>query len=334
MVHTERVGVHPLDAVIVCGMGPVELLPSKSPDIHPVPSNIFNVFNAVAAKIMVAKGWANEAILSGFRSRKEKRTGIPDALAEAEVHFSEGAILERVYRSAHPSKGIHDVLEGELRTARETVQHALSVADTKQTIEDAATTTFRNILEGLNLMEHKNPDGYFSGTFAVISPRFHGPRIKEMLRCFGLTKGRFLAAEDVVGAVGYQSGTRGFGAKYDTFVRAAFPSQPAGLQNLYDNPSYVTKELASIQSPRRFYEVAHAVARYYQQRRQPIPLPDCFTSLPDAFDPAFDYDAIKPLFAAVPFSKHPYIGDGVRGEVLYRKRADRLSVQTQKYLVS
>lgn len=334
MVHTERENVHPFGAVFVCGMGPVELLSSRTPDLHPVPANVFNVFNAVAAKIMVAKRWAKEAILSGYKSRKEPRTGISVNLAQAETSFSEGAILERVYRSAHPSKGIHDIPEAELGAARQMVQHALFRADIKQTVEDSAPTTFRNILEGLNVMENKNPDHYFSGTFAVISPRFHGPRIKEMLRCFGLKKGRFLAAEDVIGSVGYQGGQRGFGAKYDAFVNAAFPSQPAGLQNLYDNPSYVTKELASIQSPRRFHEVANAVARYYTHRRQPIPLPECFARLPAQFDAAFDYEAIKSLFAAVPFTKHPYIGDGERADATYRKRAQRLSVQTQKYLVS
>ena len=334
MIHTEREHAQPLGAVIVCGMGPVELLPSRTPDVHPVPANVFNVFNAAAAKIMVAKGWANEAILSGFHSRKEVRADIPSALAQIERATSEAAILESVYRASHPSRGIHEVRGDSLHEARKTLQESIRRADEHGTQEPEAPTTFRNIIEGLNMMGKRNKDGYFSGKFGVISPRFHGPRIQEMLKCFGLKNGRFLAAEDVLGAVGYHGGRKGFGSKYDHLNHAAYPSQPAGLQNLYDNPSYVTRELASIQSPQQFHEVAVAVRRYYQHRRQPISVPECFTRLPDKYDQAFDYEAIKPLFAAVPFTKHPYVGDGGRADVTYRKRAQRLSAQTQKYLVS
>ena len=69
-----------------------------------------------------------------------------------------------------------------------------------------------------------------------------------MCKAFGLVNGRFISAEGVLGAAGYRRGS-GFGPTYDSFNKGAYPGQPAGLQNLQDNPAYVTRDVAGLRRP-------------------------------------------------------------------------------------
>ncbi len=227
-VSTPEVASPRFDAVIACGMGPMELKPSHSPRENPVPANVFNFFNAVAAKIAVAKGWTGEGILSGYRSRQSPRDGArPDVQLE-ELARSEGGLLAHIYDHTRPKN-----------TDRAAVLQAVE----QKTIEENARTTFGNIFEGLNFLDTKAANGHFEGTFGVVSSEFHGPRIAEMLKAFGLANGRFVAAEGVLRAAGYTGGKRGWGPQYEAYNDGAYPGQPAGLQNLQDNPSYVTRDL-------------------------------------------------------------------------------------------
>ncbi len=305
------------DAVIACGMGPMELKASRVPSRNPVPANVFNFFNAVATKILVSRGWAKEGILSGMYSRKIVREGIRPDVALEELARSEGSVLAHIYDQTRPKN-----------TGKEAVDMAVPL----KIIEDKARTTFGNIFEGLNLLDAKDPQGHFEGNFGVVSPEFHGPRIEEMLKSFGLTNGRFVAAEGVLSAAGYTGGVRGFGPTYDAYNNGAYPGQPAGLQNLEDNPSYVTRDLAVISSPRRFHEVANALRAYYTNRPEPVPLPECFHKLPQVYDLGFDYAGLKTDFAAIPFTKHGVMGDSAAAVETYKKRARGLTNQIHQFI--
>lgn len=313
---TETVQPH-FEAVIACGMGPMELKPSRDPSRNPVPANVFNFFNAVAAKILVSKGWAKEGILSGYRSRQTSREGIRQDVAIEELARSEGGILAHIYDQTRP---------------KNTQRRAVLQAADFMIIEEKAQTTFGNIFEGLNLLDQKHPKGYFDGSFGVESIEFHGPRIAEILTAFGLTNGRFIAAEGVLRAAGYTGGERGWGPTYDLYTRGAYPEQPAGLQNMQDNPSYVTRDLAVITSPRRFHEIAAALRSYYTDRPGPVTIPDCYRQLPQRFDAGFDYEGLKKKFAAVPFTKHAYIGSSAAALDAYQASARGLTEQTQHAL--
>ncbi len=295
------------DAVIACGMGPMELKPSRDPKRNPVPTNVFNFFNAVATKILVSKGWAGEGILSGY----------PSSQALKDLEQSEGSVLAHIFDQTRPKN-----------TMFEAVDQAVKL----KTIEDKARTTFGNILEGLNLLDTKDSTRHFDGSFGVVSSEFHGPRIAEMFKAFRLTNGRFISAEGVLGAAGYTGGVRGFGPTYDMYNNGAYPGQPAGLQNLVDNPSYVTRDLAVITSPRRFHEVANALRDYYTNRPDPVALPECFGELPGAFDPGFDYKGLKQKFAAIPFAKHGYAGDSTVSVESYKANARLLTGEIQQLL--
>lgn len=295
------------DAVIACGMGPMELKRSHDPNRNPVPTNVFNFFNAVATKILVSRGWAKEGILSGY----------PSSQALRDLAQSEGGVLAHIYDRTRPKR---------------TLKEAVDMAVPLKTIEDKAKTTFGNILEGVNLLDAKNARGYFDGTLGVVSCEFHGPRIAEMLKAFGLRGGRFISAEGTLRAAGYTGGVCGFGSTYETYNTGAYPGQPAGLQNLKDNPPYVTRDLAVIVSPRRFHEVATALKSYYADRPQPVALPEYFRQLPPTFDPMFDYEGLKQEFAAVPFTKHPFQGDNTAAGETYKAHARDLTSQTTDVL--
>lgn len=309
---------HPhFDAVIACGMGPVELKASRDPKRNPVPTNVFNFFNAVATKILVSKGWAAEGIVSGTKSRGAAREGVRPDVALEELARSEGSILEHIYRGTRPKQTMKDAVDAAVKLV---------------TIEDQATTTFGNILEGLNLLDEKAPNGHFDGSFGVVSSEFHGPRIAEMLNAFGLSNGRFVSAEGVLAAAGYSGGTRGFGPAYDNFNKGAYPGQPAGIQNLQDNPSYVTRDLGVIRSARRFHTLANALRDYYANRSMPVALPECFTKLPKEYDPGFDYAALKKEFAAISFTKHGFVGESRAAVDTYTHHARALTEETTHIL--
>lgn len=307
------------EAVIACGMGPMELKPSRDPKRNPVPTNVFNFFNAVAAKILVTKGWASEGILSGYKSRQTAREGIREDVALEELVRSEGGVLAHIYDQTRPKK---------------VAKEAVDQAETFMTIDEKAKTTFGNILEGLNLLDAKDSKGHFDGSFGVVSPEFHGPRIAEMFKAFGLTNGRFISAEGVLGAAGYTGGIRGFGPTYDMYNNGAYPGQPVGLQNLQDNPSYVTRDLAVIKSSKRFHEVASALRDYYTNRPEPVVLPECFQAIPTAFNSAFDYEGLKQKFAAIPFAKHGYMGDSTVAVESYKANARGLTNEVQQLLLT
>ena len=99
---TPEVAHRHFDAVIACGMGPVELKTTRDPNRNPVPANVFNFFNAVATKILVSRGWAGEGILSGTQSRKTAREGVRPDVALEELAQSEGSILEHIFRQTRP----------------------------------------------------------------------------------------------------------------------------------------------------------------------------------------------------------------------------------------
>lgn len=318
-IPTPEVAHRHFDAVIACGMGPVELKTSRDPNRNPVPANVFNFFNAVATKILVSKGWAGEGILSGTQSRKTAREGVRPDIALEELARSEGSILEHIFRQTRPKNTLKDAVGAAVKLA---------------TIEDRAKTTFGNILEGLNLLDAKDSKGHFDGSFGVVSSEFHGPRIAEMCKAFGLGNGRFISAEGVLGAAGYTGGARGFGPTYDSFNKGAYPSQPAGIQNLQDNPAYVTRDVAVITSSRRFHEVASALRDYYTNRPEPVAIPECFAQLPQSFDPAFDYETLKQEFATIPFTKHGVVGDAVQAVETYKANAQRFTKEVQQLLTS
>ena len=146
---TPEVAHRHFDAVIACGMGPVELKTSRDPNRNPVPTNVFNFFNAVATKILVSRGWAGEGILSGTQSRKIAREGVRPDVALEELAQSEGSILEHIFRQTRPKNTLKDAVDRAVKLV---------------TIEDRQRP-FGNILEGLNLLDAKDSKGHFDGSF-------------------------------------------------------------------------------------------------------------------------------------------------------------------------
>ena len=180
---TKEVIAPRFDAVIACGMGPVELKASKDPKTNPVPENILNTFNAVATKILVSKGWAKQGILSGYQSRKEPREGIGADVALAELASSEARVLAHGFDQARP-KGVPI--------------EAIGKAEKIRVLEEKARTVFGNILEGINLLDRTDPNGYFQGSFGIVAPEFLGPRIAETLKAFGISGGKPVSSASLI----------------------------------------------------------------------------------------------------------------------------------------
>lgn len=293
----------PLDAVVVCGMGPVKLANIKGSE-RLFPAQPYMRVNANAGKLIASNRLAETVIVSGTRTAEE-------------VAFSEADVLADTYDRMR-GKGIS--LEG-----RERASQILK-------LDLEAKTTFDNIIQALNMLDGQH-GGYFEGSFAVLSAQFHMPRIEEMLKAFGLQDARALAAEPILRHFGYKgrlypTGDFGYGTSYEDFEEGVYQSQPAGLQNLQDNPAYVTFELAKISSDRRFQQVARDLSDYYHSHG--VEVPDFYAELPTLYDPNFDYQSLRAKYASIPFSKHAYTGSMSADD--YRKLAATAAERTSTFL--
>lgn len=319
----EREKTPRFDAVVVCGMGPVALKETRIPT-NLVARNYMNFLNAVSAKLLGSHGVAERVVLSGRASQEYAGVTNLSELQKMEKQTSEAELLAYTYTRATPK----NVTSAE-RTS----------ADAKVTLEPEAKTTFGNIIQTLNMLD-KEADGYWEGSLGIISSEFHGPRIAEMVDAFGLSNAHFLSAERIFKHFGYKgrlyprekSGyteTDG-GSKLRTqFEEDVYKGQPAGLENLKTNPSYVTFELAALTSDKRLQEMAHALKEYYQ--RNHIDLPDAYTLIPETYDPAYDYGKLRDGLKAVPFSKNPYSGE--KDETVgYRELAAIVADKTDELL--
>lgn len=282
----------PLDVLVVCGMGPVKLMDIKGSE-RLFPAQPYNRLNAIAAKLIASNGIAETVIVSGTKSAKEGTA--------REVDTSEAELLADTYDRAR-GKGV-------------TAQGNQKAAEVLE-LDRQARTTFDNIIQALNILDGRN-NGYWEGSFGLLSAQFHGPRLQEMLRAFGIKNSYVLSAENVLRHYGYQgrlypSGDFGYGVSYEQFEEMVYQSQPAGLQNLQDNPSYVTFELGKVASDRRLWEMAHALKEYYQSRK--VELPPVHNTIPDIYDPAFDYHAFREELSAILFTKHPYTAEVFKGD--------------------
>lgn len=100
-----------------------------------------------------------------------------------------------------------DVLQDTLNRARgkgvgETGNREAAKITKRDTL---ARTTFDNMIQAINKLD-RDHGGYWNGDwskFAVLSAKFHGPRIAEMFKAFGLSGARVLSAEDILTHYGY-----------------------------------------------------------------------------------------------------------------------------------
>ncbi|MBI2616635.1 hypothetical protein HYW55_00700 [Candidatus Gottesmanbacteria bacterium] len=309
----ETVGKAPLDGVIVCGMGPLALRrhlePAKSnnqlvqgvgrglvmEEDNPVAKNIYTTLNAVAAKLLVVGGMTERVILSGYDSAKNNPHSHP-----IEQALTEASLLAATYDRTQPQH-----IRPEQR----------QIADQKTRILDtkASSTTF-NILEGINFLD-KEAGGYWEGNLAIMSSEWHIPRLWETIKAFGLDKRgvTVLSTERVLRHYGYNPDYQKIyanldktqpeiGRIYEDLIPFApheeitYKGQSIQMENLRNNPYYVSARLASIVSPRRFWEIATSFKRYYQERD--IAVPDIYNKLPDSFDEHFDFSTFKKAFQA------------------------------------
>ena len=315
----EPVSRAPINAVVVCGMGPVRLKDLKGSErlfpLHP-----YNRLNAIAAKLLASNGIVDTVITSvtGTAESEQDLEGIETL----EQIVSEGQLLADTYDRA-TGKGVDDL--GRVR-AEKIIE-----------IDSAAKTTFDNVIQTLNALDAKNR-GYWQGTIAILSSEFHGPRIREILTAFGITDARVLSAERILRHFGYAgrlypTGDFGYGKSYEEFEESIYQGQPAGLENLQDNPSYVTFELAKIQSNRRLQEIASSVKAYYVRSR--VSVPEVYADIPAQYDDQFDYDALRNGFSQIPFSKHEYKGEKYKGDTSgYRNLVATVGQETEDFLQS
>lgn len=261
-------------------------------------------------------------VTSGTRSAKYDKKDLAD-IEQRELVTSEGQLLADTYGRAR-GKGVTS--EGRLR------------ADQILEVDSAAKTTFDNIIQALNLLDQRS-GGYWTGNFAVLSAEFHGPRIKEMLTAFGIKNSRVLSSERVLLHYGYRgdrfypTGDFGYGKSYPEFEEDVYRSQPAGPQNLQDNPSYVTFELAKIKSNKRLQEVATHLKSYYANRG--IPLPEAYREIPPEYNEQFDYNSLRAHLSQIQFTKHGYTGEEYQGEAgvkRYRELAIAVGKETEEFL--
>lgn len=321
-LQVEHIRKAPLDSVVVCGMGPVRFKDLKGSErlfpLHP-----YNRLNAIAAKLLASNGIVETVVTSGTRSAASEKQGL-QGIEALEQKTSEGELLADTYDRAR-GKGI-DVV-GKTR-AEKIIE-----------IDSAAKTTFDNVIQTINALDAKN-GGYWQGSIAVLSSEFHVPRIKEILTAFGIKDARVLSAERILRHFGYTgrlypTGDFGYGKSYEEFEEAVYRGQPAGLENLQDNPSYATFEFAKIQSNRRLQEVASNIKEYYVKRG--VSLPDIYKEIPAQYDDQFNYNALRTKLSQVLFSKHEYKGEEYKGDVgikSYRNLAARISQETEDFLQS
>jgi hypothetical protein len=320
----------PLDAVVVCGMGPVGLKRHKlihdegitgkwntqeqAQSGNPVAENLYNFFNAEAAKLLAGSDLAKQVILSGFQSAAGK-----DGKTTTEQEMSEAGLLEATYKRAQLQS-----LNPEQRV----------LADSRTLLDEEARTTFGNIINGLNLLD-KQAGGYFDGSFAVLSAEFHGPRLQEMIKAFGLGKSRVIAAERVMKHFGYKMQDLPKKKFFQELESSTYNGQAVGLQNLQENPSYVTFELGAVQSDRRFWEMASSVIRYYKETRATIPpeISIVYNLIPDRFDPGADWSGIKNKFSELKsrYKKNTYHGDVYDYRPVAKQSADQTDAFLQEY---
>lgn len=319
---TESAGKVTIDAVVVCGMGPLKLANITGSDrlfpVHPL-----NRVNAIAAKELAIKGIVDTVITSGTTTGKSDKPDL-SRIESLEQLASEGELLADTYDRA--SRGKSQNPEG--------YEHA----EKNIRIDSAAKTTFDNVIQALNALDAKN-GGYWQGSIAVLSSEFHGPRIQEILTAFGINDARVLSAERVLQHFGYRAdrlypkGDFGYGKTFEEFEEAIYQGQPAGLENLQDNPSYVTFELAKVTSNRRLQEIGSHLKLYYADRG--VPLPEVYNQIPAEYDENFDYDALRAGFSEVPFTKHEYKGEEYRGDTArYRDLATTVGEGTEAFLQS
>lgn len=316
----EPVSKAPLDSVVVCGMGPVKLKDLKGSErlfpLHP-----YNRLNAIAAKLLASNGIVDTVITSGSRSGTSGKQDL-EGVEALEQETSEGELLADTYDRAR-GKGVDDA--GRIR-AEKIIE-----------IDSAAKTTFDNVIQALNALDAKN-GGYWEGSIAILSSEFHVPRIREILSAFGISNARVLSAERILRHFGYAgrlypTGDFGYGQSYEEFEESVYQGQPAGLENLQDNPSYVTFELAKIQSNRRFQEIVSSVKAYYVKRG--ISLPEVYNDIPIQYDVQFDYSALRTGLSQIPFSKHEYRGEEYRENTdRYRNLAATVGQETEDFLQS
>lgn len=332
----EQIGKAPLDAVVVCGMGPLSLdenlrmqLQGRTDRLFP--NQPYMRINANAAKLLAAHGIIDTVIMSGRKTAKPPPEEVP-------VRKREKTLEQKKVRLQKKATGIteaelladtFDRMRGK-NISQEGRERAAKILE----IDPNAATTFDNIIQALNMMDKKN-NGYWEGKLGVLSAEFHSPRLKEMIDAFGINA-IVLAAEQVHRQYGYNgrlypSGDFGFGVSYEDFEEGVYKSQPAGLQNLQDNPAYVTFELAKVESDQRLQQMATNLRNYYTEKG--VTLPDVYSRIPDAYNPAFDYKALRAGFSAIPFSKHGYQGE-LSSTQPYRQLAHKIAEQTTTFLQS
>lgn len=311
----EVIGKAPLDAVIVCGMGPAALLPISSERLFP--RNPFMRLNAFAAKLVTSNRIADRVIVSGTKTAKPSGNEEKSPLEEKELATSEAEILADTY----------DRMRGRSITPDKRAKAAEIIE-----LDHAATTTFDNIFQGLNILDEQS-GGYWEGSLGVISSEFHMPRIAEMIEAFGLASARPLSAEQILRHFGYEklypTGEVFPGKSFAELEEETYQGQPAGLQNLQDNPAYVTFELAKVKSDKRLQEIAANLKQYYVSKG--VALPAIYDQIPQLYDPNFSYAEIREGLSKVSYSKHAFRGE-VASTQLYRVLAKQFGENTTRFL--
>ncbi|OIO13859.1 hypothetical protein COY59_05480 [Candidatus Gottesmanbacteria bacterium CG_4_10_14_0_8_um_filter_37_24] len=185
------------------------------------------------------------------------------------------------------------------------------------TVRDVeARTTFANIINGLNRFDDEY-GGYFKGNLAILSSEWHIPRIAEMIRAFGLDTTQPLAAERVLKHFGYE--LKNIYKRNSWFERTeatTYNGQFSGLQNLQDNPAYVTFELCEVRSDRRLKEMAMSLKKYYREGKIEIPseYQEIYDMIPDKAEETMNCqlfrDKLRPKLdkARKDLPKHGYTG--------------------------
>lgn len=319
----------PLDAVAVCGMGPVSLQRILGSD-RAYPASPFARRNAQAAKLLRSHRLADKIIVSGFRSSKiPEGKNIEDLSShrQKEVTTSEATLLADTYDRMSPTSL---PLEERKLASSEAVANLI--------LEEEALTSVDNIIQAVNMLDDR--DGHFQGKFGVLSSEFHIPRVQESLKALGI-QAAVLSADRVMRHYGYEhiNPREAWGMKFEELEGKTYEAQPAGLENLQDNPAYIVAELAKFKSDQRLHEAANSLKQYYeekisqareQQTGKQIILPDFFNELPITYDDSFDYQSFRHKCAQIKFTKHAYTGN--LNAAQYKELASGMADATDNFI--
>ncbi len=140
--------------------------------------------------------------------------------------------------------------------------------------DENAANTLQNVIDFLNIMEEKSPDGLWTGNAAMVSSNFgHLERIAKIFEALGIDDSHLvpLSAEQVLRHFHYSDNAE-FTKEYKELVQAyllrnldpgTIQNQEKFLKGVERMPEYVIPEIYLIKSDKRLLSVLNSLKNFY-----------------------------------------------------------------------